>query len=568
MTEERPLAEREREMIVEARAEGNAALLSVFTKLSGPGWLQAAITLGGGSLAGSLYLGVLGGYSLLWLQVLAMAMGVIMLSAIGYVTLSTGERPFRAINEHINPVLGWGWALATFSANIVWCLPQFSLGTAAIQQNLLPGLDNDTGKAIICIAILVITAGITLSYDSGSRGIKIYENVLRIVVGAIVVSFFGVVIKLSASDTGGMFSWGAIAKGFVPDLSLLKEPAAGFDSALAATGEYAKFWSDMIVAMQRDVMITAAATAVGINMTFLLPYSLLAKGWDREFRGLAIFDLATGMAVPFVIATGCVVIASATQFHAQPAPGLLGEVDSSGAKIEPAPNLVGPFNGLLETRAKAEAGDEWDQLSDDEKEQRKQALPEADKKMAAMLVKRDAKNLADALQPLTGRVFANYIFGFGVLAMSLSTITILMLISGFTVCEMLGLPPKGKAHRIGAMAPALGVLGPFYWSDAAVWLAVPTSVFGMMLLPIAYGTFFLMMNNKKILGDAMPQGGRRVRWNVLMFIAFALSSYGAGWSVWSKTKWYGVAMVAGFLVLALVVQIARTSKPSTPSESV
>ena len=42
--------------------------------------------------------------------------------AIGYVTLSTGERPFKAINTHVNPVLGWGWAIATLMANCVWSL--------------------------------------------------------------------------------------------------------------------------------------------------------------------------------------------------------------------------------------------------------------------------------------------------------------------------------------------------------------------------------------------------------------------------------------------------------------
>lgn len=36
--------------------------LPVYLRLSGPGWLQSAITLGGGSLAGSLYLGVIGGF--------------------------------------------------------------------------------------------------------------------------------------------------------------------------------------------------------------------------------------------------------------------------------------------------------------------------------------------------------------------------------------------------------------------------------------------------------------------------------------------------------------------------
>lgn len=57
--------------------------LGYYSKKSGPGWLQAAITLGGGSLASSLFLGVILQYHLMWLQPMAMVLGVIMLSAIG-----------------------------------------------------------------------------------------------------------------------------------------------------------------------------------------------------------------------------------------------------------------------------------------------------------------------------------------------------------------------------------------------------------------------------------------------------------------------------------------------------
>ena len=47
-----------RELIQNARQKGRGSLLGAFVKLSGPGWLQSAITLGGGSLASSLYLGI------------------------------------------------------------------------------------------------------------------------------------------------------------------------------------------------------------------------------------------------------------------------------------------------------------------------------------------------------------------------------------------------------------------------------------------------------------------------------------------------------------------------------
>ena len=73
-----PHVERDRALIADAKAKGKMATLGAFTRLSGPGWLQSAITLGGGSLSSSLYLGVLGGFMFLWLQPLAMVAGIVM----------------------------------------------------------------------------------------------------------------------------------------------------------------------------------------------------------------------------------------------------------------------------------------------------------------------------------------------------------------------------------------------------------------------------------------------------------------------------------------------------------
>ncbi|MHC4153196.1 MAG: hypothetical protein ACYSSP_14035, partial [Planctomycetota bacterium] len=40
----------ERELLIEAKQKGCPSTLKAFLKLSGPGWLQSGITLGGGSL--------------------------------------------------------------------------------------------------------------------------------------------------------------------------------------------------------------------------------------------------------------------------------------------------------------------------------------------------------------------------------------------------------------------------------------------------------------------------------------------------------------------------------------
>lgn len=548
--------EADRQMIRDAKAKGPVATALTYTKLSGPGWLQSAITLGGGSLSSGLYLGVLAGFSLLWLQPLAMILGIVMLSAIGYVTLSTGERPFQAINRHVNPVLGWGWAIATLVANMVWVLPQYSLASGVLEQNLIPQLFGSEPTAYsrdarigIAVVILIFTTAITWAYDSGGRGIKFYELFLKMMVGVIVVCFFGVVIALAKS---GALDWSAIFAGFVPDFSTITNPAPTYEPLLAAVDEaHRGFWSQQLVSKQQDVLISAAATAVGINMTFLFPYSLLKRGWGKEHRGLAIFDLSTGMLIPFVLATSCVVIASASQFHTIPAGGLL-----EGTVVEG--KQAGEYHGLLEKRVLATDAT----LSSGAVATQIMEIPEAERRLAASLVTRDAQALSKALAPLMGEGGANLVFGFGVFAMALSTITLLMLISGFVVCEMLGLEPTGWPYRLGTLAAATGILWPVLWKGPALfWLAITTSIIGFTLLPIAYLAFFFLMNQKKFLGDAMPSGLSRVVWNLLMGLAATLATVGSFFMLNKKLPGGpGIAIGIGFGVLVLIGQVMKTKR--------
>lgn len=577
----------EKKLLQEAEAQGTAAKLKTYTKLSGPGWLQGAITLGGGSLAGSLYLGVIGGYQLLWLQPLMMVLGILMLSVIGYVALSTGERPFHAINKHINPVLGWGWLIAALMANLVWAMPQFSLGAAALQQNLGILTDTDgssSGKYLCVTGLFIISSVVVWMYDS--KGVKLFEMILKVMVGIVVLSFFGVVVLMA-----GNLEWSTIASGFIPDFGLLSEPANKFEASLNALKDDSArdYWNETILNSQRNRMVAAAATAVGINMTFLLPYSLLRKGWGREHRGLARFDLAIGLFVPFFLATTCVMIASATQFHGQFNAAL---VDNNATPK--SQKLIGEYKGNLKKRAAAHLSEaELKTAEDDQKsfekyvksvkdtngtkaEQEKnwkaavdnnatlgtlgpwfaavnEKVPRTERELAAMLVKRDAYQLAGSLDKLTDSPkTTQWIFGIGVVGMAISTIIILMLINGFCITEAIGVEMGGTAHKIGSLLPGVtGALGSIllWGTGAQFWLAVPTSVFGMVLLPVAYFTFICMMNSKSMLGDALPKGGKRVALNIAMGVALVASLIGALWSIWSKLQWLGIGIFAGFIVL-------------------
>ncbi len=650
-----PQIEADRRLIKEAKAKGRLATLGAYVRLSGPGWLQSAITLGGGSLSSSLYLGVLAGFSLLWLQPLAMIIGIIMLSAIAYVTLSTGERPFQAINKHVNPVLGWGWLIATLMANCVWSLPQFALAAKAFRQNLMPsvfGIDvmaPNAANGIIVGAVALLCITMVYFYDKGGWGATVFDIILKAMVGVVVVSFFGVVVYLSAK---GALDWGAIGHGFIPDITLLWSPTDSFMPHLEeVSAEFRQFWSDMIVADQQDSLVAAAATAVGINMTFLLPYSMLKKGWNKTFRGLAIFDLSTGLFVPFILATGCVIIASASRFHTTPAvhfpkpqtlpavasvvegpafaaldeaaqrerlrgildDGYLGE--ESDEKVrgklltvhvtdeileevnDPAfadlsatarrnalrdallgadPSAVKAYRGNALKRIKEDIGGEAlaAATADDtpvEVKAREDALIAdlslADRRMAAMLVRRDNIHLATALKPLTGPLVAQYIFGIGVVGMAISSVIILMLINGFCICEAVNRPSKGWLYRVGCLIPAVGVLGPFIWAGAAPYLALPTSVFGFILIPIAYTTFALLLNQRKLLGENMPRGAKRWVWNVLMILGVVIVLIGSVYKAWQKTEssflgsgWWGAGAIIAFVAAVVIVHFIRKKR--------
>jgi len=548
------LSETEAELLDLAATKGPLGKAAIYAKLSGPGWLQGAITLGGGSLAGALYLGVLFGPHMLWLQPLAMICGVIMLSAITYVTLSTGERPFGLVIRRVSPFLAWAWIIAAAIANLVFCLPQFSLATAAIQQNIAPGTADPEGvntmKYIIGGITLLIAAIIVSAYNRGGNGIKWFERILKIMVGLIVLSFVGVTLTLIFK---GAVDFSAILKGHIPNFSYFTNPTPAFTEAIALTGENSTHWTKIVTGDHAGIMIAAFGTAVGINMTFLLPYSILKRNWGKRHRGLAIFDLSLGLIIPFVIATGCLVISSASQFH-----GKTGDVIDENGNVIPA--MEGSYNTALKPILDKIVADG----RADTPEAAAALLTPADKKIAAMLAKRDVGQLASALEPFTGKFLAQKIFGFGVLGMAVSTIIMLMLINGFCVTEAIGQPDNKIAHFLGAMAPGIiGFFNPAIWTGASrAALAIPASTIAGALIPIAYYTFFLLMNSKATLGSEMPTGARRLRWNTLMLAATGLVTAAATWVTYQGTSvpgLKGIMSTTCLIVLAILFILGTIS---------
>ena len=539
------------EQIESTRGLGKAF---AYLRHSGPAWVQSAITLGGGTLAGALYLGIIGGYSMMWVQPLAVGLGVVLLAAISYVTLSIERSPFEAIRTEINPALAWLWLIASVVACAVWTIPQFALSYAVLTQNLMPNaIPNPSGsvtKVAVTAVLFVVIGGLTLKYGRDRQGLRIYENVLKILIALVVLAFLVVVVKLATGDSG--LPWPTIFAGFIPDFSQLFNPIASFDKVLSQIEDSVarEYWRAELVDAQRLRIIGAASAAVGINMTFVLPFTLLRQKWGRAHRRFAIFDLVVGMIVPFVIATACLVIVSASLYHTKPFEGLL--VDNGvTAQIDETSAGARAYKGLIAARS-----NDPDLGTVD--------IVQAERQIAAMLVNRDAAQLARSLDQLTNNpVVANSVFGFGVLAMGLSSITALMLISSFAF--QAAFPNLGKeyAHRLGVGLGATGLLWPFVWQgDAQIFLAVSASALNYVMLPIAAIAFWIIMNSKRVLGDALPTGKAKWIWNILLGISTLVIGSGALYTAASKKLTIAgnvlpIGIIAMIVMAALIIVFHR-----------
>ena len=329
-------------------------------------------------------------------------------------------------------------------------------------------------------------------------------------VAFIVLSFFIVTVLLIGRSE---IMWGELLMGFIPDFTMLFRPVDSFQTFLSQCGPDEPYWTEYIVSHQRDILIGAFGTAVGINMTFLLPYTLLAKGWGRAQRELSRFDLLFGLLIPFVLASTCLIIVSASQFHADP---------------QSVVN-VAAYESILDQKINADrASSEVANI-----EVLRSLASQHDKVMSTLLAKRNTFDLSSTLEPLLGS-WAIKIFGFGVLAMAISTMLVHMMMNGYAISEAIGNPKNKKYYIIGALIPAiLGLCSPVLWTGSIkTALVIPASVIATIFLPIAYLTFILLMNKKSVMGRDIPRN--RLLVNVLMIISTGIAMFASIWAILGK----------------------------------
>jgi len=182
-----------------------------------------------------------------------------------------------------------------------------------------------------------------------------------------------------------------------------------------------------------------------------------------------------------------------------------------------------------------------------------------------------------------GKAAAGPLLGVGVLAIVLVGVTLLTITAGWVICEMFGLPSQGWPYRLACLIAAVGVAGPFLFTEGPVFrIVVPASILSLILLPLASATAMMMINCKTLLGDRMPRGVRRLAWNVGLGMAVAASTVFGLFLLWLKTKdtgyetfekafgkkyaeygeYGGLALVGVLIVAMLIVHFAVPRNPA------
>ena len=444
-----------------------------YVRRTGPGLLQSAMTLGAGSATASVLAGASFGYKLLWVQPIAMFLGVMMMGALSNIVLTTGERPYESFGRQIGKFIVLLWALGTIFASVIWHFPQYTLLAGAGRDIAsLAGVDmaaganpgwvqslnavlpfgihindsiNNLGYLIsLGVGLLILTTNIVMvfNYGKGGRGIKLYEQFLRLMI-ALVILFFLIIVILNF----GKIDWLEIFRGFTGYYGFPKNPATG--------------QVDTATVLQVLGMLGAA---VGINMTFLYPYSLLAKGWGSEHKTLAKWDLAMTMFIPFSIVTSLIIVAM---------------------------TVTGVYSG-------------------------------------ADMVQQGLTPLQAAVS-FEGIPGGKLIFCLGLMGMCGGAISAHMLVCGFTMCEMLHLKMTKNRFRLFALTPAVGVLGVVV--PLPLWFPVIASAICCILLPIAYLIIIVLNNKRSYIGSAVGHGFPRWFHNTFLILALAAVTVGAGLSV-------------------------------------
>ena len=244
-------------------------------KRIGPGLVATGIVIGPGAVTTSAMLGADYGYSLIWLIIPIIFMGITFMMTTNRLAITTGLPTIHAIRKYYGPAASTVVGCAVFLACLFFTMGNIS-GTGA-GMNLIFGLDWKLGS-VIMIAIVLYC------YFAKNVYSKV-EKLITLCILVMILSFYATLIGVGGPD------WGQFGAGLIG----FKIPEGSLATALA-------------------FISTNAAVTSGIYATYLGK----EKKWKKEdlFNGVMFTDALVHV-ISVVLISGSIILVGAIVLHPQ-----------------------------------------------------------------------------------------------------------------------------------------------------------------------------------------------------------------------------------------------------------
>lgn len=311
---------KEKEYLKKLKHEPAGKRFSGYIKLSGPGFMNAAFTLGAGSFASSVTLGAAYGYDMLWIPLYSFAIGIFMLALATRFVTST-EMPIIEAQDKYHGKFFGSFAtglVACFIASIVYSFGQYALGADAVTSMFaVAGLN--VPKSVSWIFLVAISVPLSLMYGSGEnpRAVKFVENSMKVMIGIMLV-VFGAVLCVTGINLP------ALIKGI-----LVPKLPSGIDGII--------------------MLIGSLTATIGVMDWMLFNNGMISRGYSEEHETLGRFDAFFGGLLPVTLILSFVSVAFAEAFAGKPGiPTSSGELCNALMGVIPSTWIqVGFYIGII-----------------------------------------------------------------------------------------------------------------------------------------------------------------------------------------------------------------------------
>lgn len=260
-----------------------------YLKLSGPGFMNAAFTLGAGSFASSVTLGAAYEYSMMWVPLYSFTFGIFFLALAARFVCQSETPIIEAQNRYHGKFFGTfaTGLLAGCIASVVFNFGQYALGADAI-INMFAAFDIHISKGLCCLILLAVSVPLSLMYGSGEnpKGVKIVENAIKVMIGIMLIVFIAVVCVTGINVP-------AMIKGL-----LIPKLPSGIDGMVT--------------------LIASMTATIGVMDWLLFNNGMIARGFSEDHERLGRFDAFCGGLLPVTLVLSLVSIAFAEAFSGKP----------------------------------------------------------------------------------------------------------------------------------------------------------------------------------------------------------------------------------------------------------